>query len=344
MLHGRFNRALILTLNFSLFAAACAAANDDVENPADGDAAAPNPVTMEDGAVPEVQGNDGSIPIEEMTDAGVKTSDASAHDASPSKTNDAGADAAPVGSLIFVGDFETGDLKQWDYVEQCAAGRISVYSAATAAGRPTPREGKYAVSMHVLNTDVAPCTSTENPRAQLQSKLDLLKPGQEVWEAWSMYLPTNFPTSGCNVKPGCNPYFLFQEDYAPPWDGGSPQIGWDVLSLSGTDTFTMARGPQYGLDRPAHAAKVTGKWVDFLVHKKLANTVSGGGFVEAWIDKVPITFSGGATRLNMQTMHTTQSALGFFLASYRAVNMWDAADVYFDGARVGTTRAIVELP
>ncbi|MBI5542377.1 MAG: heparin lyase I family protein [Deltaproteobacteria bacterium] len=251
------------------------------------------------------------------------------------------------GRLLFTGDFETGDLvRQWSQIEQCQPGRISVYSAANApAGAPAPRQGTYAARFHVLNSDVSPCTSTDNPRAQLSTSLTLFRPGDEVWQAWSVYVPTNFPGIACGSGSCPNgSWMLFQQDYGPPWDG-SPSIGWDINFLGGVDSFAMGRGVQYGKDKPWHMPLVKGRWVDFLVHKKFANTVSGGGFVEAWVDKQPITFSAcNCTKLMTQTMHSTQSAVGFFINSYRAKGMFEVTDLYFDAVRIGTTRQGVELP
>jgi hypothetical protein len=108
----------------------------------------------------------------------------------------------------------------------------------------------------------------------------------------------------------------------------------------------MDRGEQYGHDQPLLTALPLGRWVDFLVHKKFANTASGGGFVEAWVDKVPMPFNtcGGCTRLMTQTMHSSQRTLGFYLTSYRAQGTFQTFDTYYDAVRIGTTRAAVELP
>ena len=221
-------------------------------------------------------------------------------------------DAGPDGQVLFVGDFETGDLTQWKSVEECAKGRISVYANGNAPpGAPPPVQGKYAAHFHVLDADVSPCTSTGNPRAQL-STAPLFMPGDDDWEHWSLYVPSDFPALGCDG--GCKgaPYVLFQEDYGPPYDG-SPSIGWDILSIGGVDSLCLSRGAQYGHDTPWHTPLVKGKWLDWLVHKKFANTLGGGGFVEAWLDGQPLVFAG----------------------------MFPSADLYFDDVRLGTTRSVV---
>jgi len=45
----------------------------------------------------------------------------------------------------------------------------------------------------------------------------------------------------------------------------------------------------------------------------------------------------------MQTMHSTQPELGFYLTSYRARGFLPSGTLYFDGTRAGTSRASVEL-
>jgi hypothetical protein len=109
----------------------------------------------------------------------------------------------------------------------------------------------------------------------------------------------------------------------------------------------MDRGEQYDHDQPGTVDMITGRWVDFLVHKKFANTASGGGFVEAWIDGTPLTFNApgcdSCTKLMMQTMHSTQNQLAFYLTAYRRAGYFSSFDVYYDAVRIGTSREAVEL-
>ena len=257
------------------------------------------------------------------------------------------AGAAAPGELIFTGDFETGDLSQWAYVERCAADRIVVYNTANMpAGAPAPRQGQYAARFRVLDTDVMPCTSTENPRAEVETPESLFKPGDERWEAWSMYLPSALPAPLCGTCQNRG-WFVFQEDYGAPWDG-SPSLGWNLDLVKNPKAFRLDRGEQYGHDQPGTATMILGHWVDFLVHKKFANTANGGGFIEVWVDGTPMTFNASGctncTRLMMQTMHSTQKSVGFYLSTYREKGFFSSFDVYYDAVRIGTSRAAVELP
>ena len=276
--------------------------------------------------------------------AGTSTGGASAGgSATDGGTTDFDAGSA-AGALLFNGDFETGDLSQWTgEVSQCQPGRITVYSAATApVGAPAPRQGTYAARFDVLDSDVAPCTPTANPRAQVSSPKTLLAPGQEYWEAWSLYVPSALPPITCGAS--CtNPYFVFQEDYGPPYNG-SPAIGWGFERAGSADVLSIRRGAQYGYDRVWEAPLVRDAWIDFVVHKQMANTTAGGGFIEAWVDGTAITFSScGCARLLTQTMHAdATSTYAFYLNHYREHGMFAEGSVYFDGGRVGTTRRSVE--
>jgi hypothetical protein len=107
----------------------------------------------------------------------------------------------------------------------------------------------------------------------------------------------------------------------------------------------MDRGAQYNHDQPWLGNLVTGQWVDYLVHKKFTNTNDGTGFVEAWVNGAPITFSScNCTRLMTQTMLSTQTSLQFYILAYRAVGLFSVFDTYFDEIRIGTTRASVAIP
>lgn len=252
----------------------------------------------------------------------------------------------PEGEVTFNGDFETGDLSQWSYIERCGNDRIQVYSTANMpAGAPPPREGKYAARFRVLDSDVEPCTSSENPRAELETPEELFKPGDDRWEAWSMYIPADTPEPLCGacIDRG---WFVIQEDYGAPFDG-SPAIGWNLDFTTAPHTFRMDRGEQYDHDQPGIVSMIKGRWIDLLVHKKFANTASGGGFVEAWVDGMPITFKAkgcdNCTRLMTQTMHSTQRQVGFYLLAYRERGYFSTFDIFYDAVRIGTTRDAVEL-
>lgn len=245
---------------------------------------------------------------------------------------------AAAGRLLFVGDFETGDLSQWPVVQRCSPDRILVYSREDAPpGAPAPRQGRYAARFRVHRTDVAPCTPTDTPRAQVSTE-PLFEPGDEVWESWAVWVPDTVRSESSELE-----WLLFQEDYGPPWSG-PPAIGWDILFHGdGRRELALSRGLAHGVDRVWSAPLITDQWVTFLVHKRFG--YERAGFIEAWVNGLPITFApcGGCTRLATETLASDQRTLEFMLNHYRSPGLVRVTDIYLDAGRVGTTRAIVEL-
>ena len=194
----------------------------------------------------------------------------------------------------------------------------------------------YAARFNVLNSDVYPATPTANPRAQVSSST-FLAPGTTVWESWSVYFPTDFPDVPSG---GTNNFYLFQEDYGPPYNG-SPPLGFDIANISGVQKMTLSRGAQYSYDTIWTTTLTKGQWYSFLVHKKFA--MDATGFIEFWLNGVKQTFTDGSTLKNTQTMHSDATGnYQIYLNSYRLLDMWTGAVVMYHGpAKVGNTQASV---
>ena len=245
-----------------------------------------------------------------------------------------GSGEPPVGDLIFVGDWETGDVSQFDGTSQCEPGRILVYSDADApADAPSPRQGAFAARFRVHDTDVAPCTPNATPRTNAY-KLGLFMEGDEIWQAWSVYVPA----AVANAPDG---WMVIEEDYGPPF-AGPPAVGWAILFYD-APVFAMDTEGSTQWSTPL----MTDRWIDYLVHKRFSQSAASG-FVEAWVDGQPLTFSGcgGCTQLPLATMSAGQTLLDLIMLQYRAIDAsgaGDFMDIYFDDVRIGTTRDVVEL-
>ena len=234
-------------------------------------------------------------------------------------------------SATFVGEFETGSLSQYATAQQCAPSRIKVYSAASHPTWPAPRQGSYAARFNVYDTDVYPCTSTQNPRAQIGSS-NFIKEGDEYWVAFSVYFPTNLP----DVTP--YDWVVIQSFYGSPGGGSGPThfvLGWD-----GRLGKTVLSYPETGLAIPL----VRGQWLDLMAHVKFSKNPSLG-WVEVYYNGVQQKLPAcNCMRMVKQTINSeTTSALHSKLAFYRKAGMWPGAvSVFFDRHRVGLTRASVE--
>jgi polysaccharide lyase-like protein len=219
-----------------------------------------------------------------------------------------------------------------DFLNQSAPGAVREVSDPTGSGAKTLR-------MTVADSDVAPITPTDDPRAQLVSP-SFIEPGDEFWWHFSFYLPNDFPER----VPG---WLLVGEGpYGFPWNG-SPPVS---VGIGNGEEMGWQRNGTYDYDVPWSQSFERGKWTDVLMHIRFA----GEGFVETWIDGEQVTFFGPdsynpndepeTTRLQMATRDESNDGGKNFivLQNYREAGMFGSATVYHGPTKVGTTRASVE--
>jgi polysaccharide lyase-like protein len=171
----------------------------------------------------------------------------------------------------------------------------------------------------------------------------MFTPGMEVWEAFSVLVPVDFPPA--------RGFVMVQEDYGSPYKSVPPN-GVYFRNWDGSGNRWYLDGDYDGATKESQRvwegpAVTTGVWHDFLIHKRFATDRTG--WIEGWFDGQPMTFYNGQTRLtDQQTMLTGATAAGFQLMHYRRAGMFppdeypDGLTLYFDDGRVGTSREIVE--
>ena len=236
----------------------------------------------------------------------------------PLESPPAGAPGArpPSGTVLWNGDFETGDLRQYDAVQGVAPDRITLTGASL-------RKGRFATKMTALDGDTE---ISGNPRAQLMSVSQHF-PGQEHFVGWSTLFPADFP-----AIPGG--FMVFFQFHGKPWSG-SPPLGWGVAS---DGRIELRRNGQYGFDRVWSMPLEKSRWVNFVARVKWSKNQSEG-FVELWVDGVPQRFSNGQLRLNTQTVMDDQNeGLKTIPTNYRQKGIVPGAvTLYQDEVKVGTT-------
>jgi hypothetical protein len=173
------------------------------------------------------------------------------------------------GRVLWNGDLSTGDLGQHE-VQHCASDR-------TAVVRDPRGVDRNAIRFTVRNSDVSPCTPSENPRAQALSP-DILEPGRTYWIGWSVLVPRDFPSTS---RKGDN-WISLGSIYGPPADGPSG-TGIKMDATPGKERFYFRRDARYGFDEPWSMPLVRGRWVDFVVHVRLSRKASEG-FREQWVN------------------------------------------------------------
>jgi Polysaccharide lyase len=191
-------------------------------------------------------------------------------------------------SIFWSGDFETGDLSQWESV-QAMPGDVSVVTSPV-------REGSYAARFVVNPGDVPLGSGGERSEVRASQADSGGYDGSEQWYGWSTMFPSNFnPTPGTtwnyflqwhdSLNNGCGPNVVYQVDEAK----NPAQIR---LRVRGGSVSLSTCAAQY--DRSWYPVSLTlNHWYDFVLHVKWSADPAVG-FVEGWIDGnlvIPKTFN-----------------------------------------------------
>jgi Polysaccharide lyase len=290
-----------------------------------------NPLTTADTAVVNVV-----APQDSQVGITMSAPDTSAMAAPPTAQSTAG-------SVLWNADLESGRWPSGTSIVQCADGRVKIYTATTKpfANSPKPRVGTYAVKTETRDSDYR-CGGTSSSRSQVASPR-VLKNGGEYWIAYSTYFPNDFPSID-------RYFFMFTELY---YTGcGEPAVALYLTNGSsakisvnaGYNPATRSNHRVALLDRPL------GQWIDLLFHVKISTT--SGGFIELWRNGVNVPLTGGVTRngvsrLNAITMNDCDATGGsaLILNNYRSHDNTTSTGktvLYFDGVKIGATRAAVD--
>jgi Polysaccharide lyase len=235
--------------------------------------------------------------------------------AAPSSAQDV---TEPSGGTLFDGDLEHG------------LGAYDVLNGTDVRIVPDPHGlARAAARFAVPDRDRGP---TADPRAQMVAKLPL-HAGDEIWVGWSTLFPRRFPRS----VPG---WVSFASFYGPPFEGSGPL----TFQVAGRELL-WSRNATYGWDVPWRTPLIRGRWIDFVVHVRLAAT-QRRGFVELWVN----TGGGwepqalkGRRRLHTRTIDRSNGdgAVQHRLGSYRKRGMFRTVTLYQASHRIGTNFASV---
>ena len=189
-----------------------------------------------------------------------------------------------------------------------------------------------------------PIYQPPNPIAELATKR-MIGNGDEIWMNAKFMLPSDYPSSG--VK-----WNNLLQIHGPPFAGSPP---WQVSVSSSSNPrkvyICWQRNGNYGWDTPWSMPLVRDRWIHVLLHQRFA----ADGWVEMWIDGVPVTFfapdtpgynnpngHSPTTLLHTATMDSSNNTgpNQAYLQNYRAAGTPDTT-VYFGPLLVGRTRSSV---
>jgi hypothetical protein len=171
--------------------------------------------------------------------------------------------AAVSGEVIWRGDFETGDMKQWKGAPK----------AGVTIVKDPVRDGKFA--LRIDGTNAARKGNRDRIELQHQPAKDGTAEGIERYFAWSVYLPEKLTDA---------PHSLGYFETRNTW---SQLMAFEV---KGEDILFTTRVP-YKRHWDGKGKLTAGKWHDFALHVLWSRDATKG-FVEVWFDGekvVPLT-------------------------------------------------------
>ena len=224
--------------------------------------------------------------------------------------------AGSAGSILWSGDFETGDLSQWYGPQQARPGRIRVVRSPVA-------EGRYAARFDARQGEFWESDEGSN-RSEL-SLGDIYRDheGDERWYRWYTMLAPDFPQD--NPEQFASIMQWKRDDNLNPLPLG---FGIRGRKLRIASNGTRYLGP---ISR--------GVWHEFLVHAKWSRDPRVG-FIEVYLDDRRIL-----PRLRLQNVYLDSN--GKPILHYIKQGLYKSDEirstyVYHDGMVIGKTRGSVE--
>lgn len=203
-------------------------------------------------------------------------------------------------SVVWVGDFETGDRSQWSNTQMVSADRLAVV--------PSPmRQGSYALKATVKQGD-DPINSSGNRNELVRMTREAV--GSEYYYRWSTMFDSTFPSA--------KTWQLFTQ-WHHDGNSGSPPVEFLVygeeirLNIGGNPGTIVWRTPL-----------VRGQWQDFIFHVKWSPD-SSVGFVELYLNgKLVLPKRNIATQFSGQLNYLK-------VGLYRSDTVAQTGIVYHDG-------------
>jgi hypothetical protein len=229
--------------------------------------------------------------------------------ASDNTPEPAPAQPGSAGGILWRGDFDTGNLSQWDVAQRVASDRIQL----TTSPR---RQGSHAARFEVRSGDNIGNTA---PRAEVAAELGE-REGDERYYRWYTYWDPSFPTSYRDS------FVTFTQ--------------WRATDESDSMTSFMQWGDRIELRRDGtrwSAPLVKGVWHEFIYHVKWSPDAKVG-FIELWYD--------GQLVLPKTHVRTMAGSPGRAVGNYVKQGLYKSDEIptgvlYHDGFVAGTSLAAV---
>lgn len=224
------------------------------------------------------------------------------------------------GTVVRVGNFNTGDLSQWSGYQ-----KLRSYSLTTVSS--PVREGTHAGRFEVRRGDDPLCAAgwgCYGDRSEVQMSTGEYE-GHERWYSWSTMIGADFPRSSA--------WQVVSQWHANA--EGSPPIGFYAENDDLVLRFHRHSGPGrlINIVNAWRGSLRRGAWQDIRLHVKWSASDSVG-YVELWINGVPQVFDTGGTRRQIRTLYPGGYGNYFKQGLYRQAGMSQTGVVLHDGFRM----------
>jgi hypothetical protein len=184
------------------------------------------------------------------------------------------------GTVLWKGDFQTGDFSQWGTLQEAATNRLQIVTNPAAPGE------RYAMQVTVDSGDVV----SNGARAEATYEGANPAEGDSRYYHWQTYFPADFVAAD---------YWQIFTQWHQYISGGSPPLAimvWgNQIKLGNENNVYFWTGPLQ-----------LGEWHDFIIHVVWSSNATTGG-VEVWYDgQHVLPFTSTATLFPGDTVYLKQ--------------------------------------
>jgi Polysaccharide lyase len=223
-------------------------------------------------------------------------------------------------------DFETHDIfPPWE-----KQGNSESFSIVTEA----PRKGNYCARFLIDSSEywTSPYSGIKSARSEIQI-FNVAPAQKEIYYGWSVKIPEDYIESSDWQVIG---QFHDQPDFehGETWDNypaNSPPVS--LTYKNGKIGLTVNIPHGFGSEVISERLITKGQWTDLILH--LYWSTSSDGYIEAWINEIPMTdHSGTITRYSFTNLYNN-SGNYLKIGLYRSNEITTKNIVYFDEIKSG---------
>lgn len=186
-------------------------------------------------------------------------------------------------AVVWTGDMETGDLDQWEY--KLNEPHIQVVQAPVT-------QGQYAAHITLTNDATWP-NGLKRVELNHQPGAARTAEGEELYFAWSFYLPAALPDSDHTIG---------------YWESGQSYQQMMAFNAHGTELNFITQQPSYEEHWKGTGVLTPNTWHRIAMHIKWSKNASEG-LVDVWFDGTQVVTGATAKTLNDDNPHFTQVGL-----------------------------------